>query len=162
MTESWSVLNGSSWQPLENVPWAGRGGVSSEVWVDLAREPWKVSLGAYSLSPGSVHQLKASAAFGSEAQEQVPWREWGASVAKVFDLQVVAAEPPMVYLSGPYAVTETCGFTLHALAWDPLAPTTDDLIYWWSCATLSAAYDCRRLANFGPQAGKLRRSWLMP
>ena len=64
----------------------------------------------------------------------------------------------MVYLSGPYAVTETCGFSLHALAWDPLAPTTENLIYWWSCATLNAAYDCRRLANFGPQAGRPRGS----
>lgn len=50
--------------------------VGVEVWVDLAREPWKVSLGAYVLAPGSVHHLKASAAFGSEAREQAPWRTW--------------------------------------------------------------------------------------
>ena len=40
---------------------------------DSAREPWKVDLPAYSFTPGSSHQLKATASYGSgTVREHVP------------------------------------------------------------------------------------------
>ncbi|CAL1151905.1 unnamed protein product [Cladocopium goreaui] len=129
ISESWSYLNSSSWLPLESV-------VSS----DSAREPWKVDLPAYSFAPGSSHQLKATASYGS-----------GTVREHVFGLEVSAAQPPIIRISGPYVVSETCSFTLDASASsDPVAPGTNDLVFYWSCASGTGTFNCRTLSNFGP------------
>ncbi|CAK9066940.1 unnamed protein product, partial [Durusdinium trenchii] len=129
LSENWFVLSNSSWLSLDTVL------------SDGAREPWKVSLASYAFSPGSTQQLKATASYGSG-----PVRE------HVFNLKVEDAIPPVIRITAPYVVSETCGFSLDASAtYDPIAPTTDDLVFWWSCATGTGTIDCRRLVNFGPQ-----------
>ena len=70
----------------------------------------------------------------------------------MFNLQVADALPPVILISAPYVVSETCGFFLDASAtYDPISPTTQDLAFWWSCSTDTGSFDCRRLTNFGPQ-----------
>jgi len=135
LSESWSYLNSSSWLPLESV-----------LSTDTAREPWKVDLPAYSFEPGSSHQLKVSASYGS-----------GTVREEVFSLEVSAALPPIIRISGPYEVSETCSFTLDAsMTYDPVAPSNADVDFYWSCASGTGSFDCRTLSNFGPQTWVLK------
>lgn len=135
LSESWSYLNSSSWLPLESV-----------LSTDTAREPWKVDLPAYSFDPGSSHQLKVSASYGT-----------GTAREEVFSLEISAALPPIIRISGPYEVSETCSFTLDAsMTYDPVAPSNADVAFYWSCASGTGSFDCRTLSNFGPQTWILK------
>lgn len=33
---------------------------------------------------------------------------------------------------------------------DPVAPGTNDLVFYWSCASGTGTFNCRTLSNFGP------------
>ena len=35
-------------------------------------------------------------------------------------------------------------------SYDPIAPDTNDLVFYWSCASGTGAFNCRTLSNFGP------------
>ena len=97
---------------------------------DSAREPWKVDLPAYTFTPGSSHQLKATASYGSGTVREhvswatISWEKWPTWAigrlfhAQVFGLEVSTALPPIIRISGPYMVSETCSFTLDARSED--------------------------------------------
>mmetsp|Transcript_101206 Transcript_101206/g.241309 ORF Transcript_101206/g.241309 Transcript_101206/m.241309 type:complete len:1221 (-) Transcript_101206:89-3751(-) len=123
-----------AWQPL----------TSSEL-TDLAVEPNRVSIGAFTLQAGSSHLLKAEAAFDLQS---------AARPAVLFKVDVEPMPPVKVHILGPRRAAQ-CGFELEAETWDPVAATSapEDFQFAWDCFSVVEVGEidaCAELPNFIP------------
>ena len=124
-----------AWQPL----------TSSEL-TDLAVEPNRVSIGAFTLQAGSSHLLKAEAAFDLQSAAPRP--------AVLFKVDVEPMPPVKVHILGPRRAAQ-CGFELEAETWDPVAATSapEDFQFAWDCFSVVEVGEidaCAELPNFIP------------